>query len=317
MAINKKTKALFQLMEHFLTHKEISSHDPFLLEKFGCSQKTLERHLKEIEELYGHIVTLKRGHKKVWRLVGVSDIFAEFIKNSDDISQLFLMAREFDAEIFRDMEKELSSIAKDDESIFMFKNSIMEDIQNPHQKEIFKKLKVAIKNHEYRDIYYKDTQKSLDRNLKCLKMLFMDNNWYVVVVNEQGKLLFKRLSFIEEVRYAQKSSFKLGEIEKHLEFLSTVQNAMTLYDEKPKIATIKATPKVAHYFDKGMKRFLSSQTFVKKESDGSVIFTLSYTQPLEVLPLVQKWLPDLIIVEPKELQEVYVKKLQESLGYYL
>jgi predicted DNA-binding transcriptional regulator YafY len=66
-----------------------------------------------------------------------------------------------------------------------------------------------------------------------------------------------------------------------------------------------------------MKKFLSSQQFVKKEEDGSVIFTLEYTQSLEVLPFIQRWLPDLIIVEPKELKDEYVTKLNMSIANLL
>ena len=88
---------------------------------------------------------------------------------------------------------------------------------------------------------------------------------------------------------------------------------MTLYGSEKKVATIKATPAIAKYFDNGMKRFLPSQTFVSKEPDASVIFTLEYTQELEVLPFIQKWLPELVILEPLELRDAYVKKLNLTL----
>jgi predicted DNA-binding transcriptional regulator YafY len=88
---------------------------------------------------------------------------------------------------------------------------------------------------------------------------------------------------------------------------------MTLYGEDPKIAKIKAKPSIAKYFDEGMKKFLPSQIFKSKEKDGSVIFTLSYTQALEVLPFIQKWMPDLLILEPSELKDAYRKKLEEAL----
>jgi len=64
-----------------------------------------------------------------------------------------------------------------------------------------------------------------------------------------------------------------------------------------------------------MKSFLASQTFIKKEEDGSIIFTLKYTQALEILPFIQKWMPHLVILEPKELQNEYKKKLQEALSH--
>jgi len=314
MALDKKTKALFKLMERFLIQKEISNNDAYLLDAFACSYRTLERYLNEIEESYDHIISIKKGHRKVWKLVSVSDIFEEFIKNSEDLSQLFLMAQEFDPEILKELERgTLSKVAKNDENLFLFKNSIMEEIQSDEAKELFKTLKRAIKNHEYRDIVYHYDKESIYKNEKCLKLIFIDNNWYLVVIDGEGVLRFRRLSFIFAVKYSNKSSFQTKEIEPYLEFLKNVQNAMTLYGVEKQVATIKATPTIAKYFDEGMKKFLPSQTFKSKEEDGSVVFTLEYTQPLEVLPFVQKWLPDLIIVESLELKEAYRKKLLSAL----
>lgn len=315
MADNKKTVAIFELMKHFLMQEEISSDDAYLLEKFGCSSKTLERYLKEIESRYDHIVTIKHGRKKFWKLVKVSDIFQEFIQNSEEISQLFLMAREFDPEILKELEKgTLSKIAKNDENIFLFKNSIMEEVQSKEAKEMFKNLKNAIKNHEYRDIVYRYDNEITYKNEKCLKLVFIDNNWYLVVIDEEGILRFRRLSFILKINYSkEKVSFQTKELEPYLEFLKRVQNTMTLYNVDVKCATLKATSTIAKYFEDGMKKFLPSQTFKHKEEDGSVVFTLEYTQPLEILPFIQKWLPDLVIVEPLELKEAYRKKLEEAL----
>jgi predicted DNA-binding transcriptional regulator YafY len=75
-------------------------------------------------------------------------------------------------------------------------------------------------------------------------------------------------------------------------------------------------PKKAKYFDKGMKLRLSSQKFVEKLDDGSIVFTVEYTQADEVLPLIQAWLPHLIILEPEELKEKYLKRLNDTLTYH-
>jgi len=313
MAIDKKTNALFKLMELFLSQKEISSKDEHILDILGCSPKTLERYLKDIESLYPHIMRIKQSRKYVWKLVRVSDILEEFIKNSDDISQLFIMAQEFDPQILKELEKgTLSKISKES-NVFLFRNSIMETIQDQKSKEIFKNLKRAIANHEYRDITYTYNKTTTHKNMKCIKLLFMDNNWYVALVDVEKRLLFRRLSFIDKVSYSSKNSFQKHEIEPYLEFLKNAQNPMSLYGVKVKKATIKANPNIAIYFQKDMKKFLPSQSFKKRLKDGSIIFTLNYTQDLEILPLIQKWLPDLIILKPQELKDAYIKKLNDAL----
>jgi predicted DNA-binding transcriptional regulator YafY len=314
----KKTNAIFKLMEHFLTQKEISSYDENILEEFGCDKKTLERYLHDIEENYTHIITLKKSRKKYWKLVSVSDIFEAFIKNSYDLTNLFDLAENFDPEIFKELEKgTFSKLSKCDENVFLFKNSMMEELGSQRVKANFKQLKEAIKKHEYRDIYYTYDETMVEKNVKCLKLMFMDNNWYLVLVNEKKELRFQRLSFIDEVKYAQKNMYAKKEVEVYISFLRKVQNSMTLYGVSVKKATLKATPNIAKYFEKEMKRFLPSQKFQEKCEDGSILFSLEYTQALEILPFVQKWLPDLVIVSPLELKEAYVKKLEETLKNHL
>ena len=317
MAINKKVNAIFRLMEIFLERKEISIYDADVLEEFNCSTKTLERYLKDIETSYAHIITIKKGRPKFWKLVRVSDIFEEFVKNSYDLTNLFDLAQNFDPEIFKELEKgTLSKLAKNNESVFLFKNSIMEEIKGEKTKKIFQTLKEAIRNHEYRDITYDYDEVVVHKNVKCIKLLFLGNNWYLMGVDEAERLLFRRLTFIEKIGYSKKSNFNKKEVESYLNFLKTVQNPMTLYGVTPKETIVKATPHVAKYFERGMKPLLPSQHFLEKHEDGSIIFSLSYTQDLEILPFIQKWMPDLIILEPKELKEAYLKKLKETMKHH-
>jgi len=63
-----------------------------------------------------------------------------------------------------------------------------------------------------------------------------------------------------------------------------------------------------------LNSFLSSQKFIEKQDDDSIIFTVDYTQNLEILPFIQSWMPNITIVEPQELKEAYLKKLQEAVN---
>jgi len=314
MALDKKVTAIYKLMEHFLEQREIANDDAYLLDKFECSSKTLERYLKEIEGLYDHIITIKQGRRKIWKLVSVSDILEEFIKNSNDISELFLLAQEFDSSYWQELEsKTLAKVAKNDEMVFLFKNSIMEDLKKPKSKEIFNTLKRAIKNRRYIDIEY--VSKAKDIEVKPIKLVFMDNNWYIAIV-KNSKLMLKRVSFIKSVSITSATTYQLKSVDEYLEFLPKMQNSMTLYKKSAKIAKVKATAAIAQYFKEDMKRFLPSQKYIETLDSGEVIFSLEYTQELEIMPLIQKWMPDLIILEPQELREHYKEKLQNALKEY-
>jgi len=319
MAKDKKITAIYRLMQIFLERKEISSYDADILNEFDCSQKTLERYLQEIENNYQHIITITKSKKKYWKLITVSDILEEFIKNSYDIANLFDMAQSFDPDILKELEKgTLSKIAQRDKNIFIFKNYIMEDIKDSEKKRIFKDLKDAIKNHEYREIVYLYNEEKTYEDAKPIKLLFMDNNWYVAIIDKNKMLQFLRITFIQKViKRTYHTTFQTHDLEPYLKFLLNAQNSLTLYGVKPKTAKIVAKQNIAKYFKDGMKKFLLSQQYQETLQDGSVIFTIQYTQDLEILPLIQRWLPDLVVLEPQELKESYIKKLKEALENHI
>jgi len=290
-------------------NKTVTPYD--LKEIVGKSPKQIERYIEDLQVEFCNIVNIKDGRKKAYKLIDNFDIFIEAFDRLNQekmIYDLFELAQESNPELFKKWEYYTHSSG---DSIYMFKNSIFEIVKN---NEVFVELKRAIRNHEYRKIVF---QYKVYDNVKPIKLIFVDNNWYVAYITEEETLKLGRLSFIEKVAYAKKNSYQKKNIEPYLNQLkNNLQNSMTLFNKTPQTATIKATPSIAKYFDDGMKKFLSSQTFAKKEEDGSVIFTVEYTQELEVLPFSQKWMPDLIILEPQTLKEAYKKKLQKAFVYY-
>ncbi len=316
MATKKKVLALFKLMSIFLQKREIATDDAYVLNILECSPRTLERYLKDLHKIYGHILTIKKVRKKYYKLVSISNILEEFIKHSDDISELLQMAREFDPEIFKELEKStLKKLTNRDDSVFVFKNYTMESLINPKVKEHFNYLKYAIRMQKTLDI---SSQVSNDKEffygVKPLRLIFTNNNWYIAIIyNNKVKLI--QLNFITEINKSNhKFEITYKDLDTYLNFLKRLQNALTLYGEPIKVAKIKATVNISHYFKKDMKKLLPSQKFIKECEDGSIIFTLNYTQDLEILPLIQKWLPDLVILSPKELQVAYIQKLQNTLS---
>ncbi len=296
------------ILEAFHERKTLDSYDEALLEEFDISSKQLGRLLDDVAEAVGSIEIIKVGKRKSYRLIESIDIFTEIIEKSNDIGWLFKMAYDSDPYIFKDLEK----FTKKDKDIYLFKNTPFEDTKTLEAKETFKRLKTAVEYREYRKITFKG---GIQDNLKCLKMVYMGNNWYIAYINSEDKLLFARISLIERVDYALKTgSFQPSTVQKHLEFLKNIQNSMTLYGKPKKIARLKAKPFIAKYFEPDIKKRLSSQKFEKKLDDGSIIFTVEYTQPMEVLPLIQGWLPNLIILEPKELKKYYIKKLHQTIS---
>ncbi len=289
----------------------LDSYDEDLKKEFGLSQKQVGRLLEEIEREIDNVELIKIGRKKAYKLIKPIDLFVETFENANDISWLFNMAHDADPEIF----KELEEFTNKTKHVFQFKNTPFEDIKSLEEKEVFKRLKSAVEHREYRKIKFKGRDEAQD-NLKCLKLMFMDGNWYIAYI-EDDQLRFGRINFIEKVEYASNiGSFQPSSVKKQMDFLQTVQNSMTRYDKPTKIARLQAKPFIAKYFDEDMKKFMLSQKFEKKLDDGSIVFTVEYTQPIEILPFIQGWLPNLLILEPEGLKEQYLKRLTQTINNY-
>jgi predicted DNA-binding transcriptional regulator YafY len=312
--IDKKVKNIFTLMELLVEEKEIKSNDVKIAKMLECTTKTLGRYLEDITNLYGNIIQVKKGRPNIYEFVDISYVFEKVITNTDDLYWFFDLIERWDANIFKDIGYEISKKEKD---VFLYKNSPFEELKSDKQKDIFRSLKSAIINQEYRDIDYIYDAPRTHRQAIPLKLIFMEQNWYVAIIDKDEGFRFLRILFIRDVRNSAKRAYDRDlskkEYKETAKFLKTFQNPMSRYLEPKEIARIKASPKVAKYFDKNMKQHLNSQTFIKKNIDGSIEFSLEYTQSIEVLPLIKRWLPDLKIISPKSLED----KLREDLKNYL
>jgi len=292
--------------------KELDIYDEVLQEKLQKSPKTIQRYFELFQTKYNSIVEVKQRRKKTYKLITPIDLLGESLEHFEDIGWVFSMIQEGDPKTF----KALEPYTQQEKHIYKFFTSPFEDLKELEKKHTFQRLKSIIKARGYAKIYFVDG-KVLD-NLKCLKLVFLDNNWYIAYVDNEENLAFGRFSFIQKVEYGSKyGSYQPSSVTKHLHFLeNNIQNAMTLFYAPKQKAILQALPEVAHYFYKDMKKFLTSQRYIKTLEDGSVLFSVEYTQELEVLPFVQKWLPHIVVKEPQELQDVFRKKLQQALELF-
>ena len=56
--------------------------------------------------------------------------------------------------------------------------------------------------------------------------------------------------------------------------------------------------------------------YLKKNSDGTAELTISATHNEEVFSILKKWLPQIKVIEPHELQTKFNKKLLSYLNYF-
>ncbi len=326
----KKVENLYALLAKLAKGEEVYPQNVRTQEELEVDERTLRRYLNEICKRYSHIVLpvkkqLERDGRKVtvYRVVDkkrdVSEVFRFFIESGDDLGWLLQLVYDNDPSLLRDSPEDakaaFSSSLKADEGVFRFVGSPFENLDNPRMKELFKVLRIAVKNHEYRNIEYRYKEPETLKNLKCLKLLHMNDNWYLAVETEEREFRFLRLAFIEKVRYSKKSNYQQKVLEKYSDFFQHVQNAMTL-NAPFKTARLVASARVALYFEPHMKPLFPSQEFKRKHEDGSIEFSVRYTQPMEILPFIKQWQPDLVIMEPKELRDALKDDLFAALANY-
>ncbi len=315
---DKKVVAMFKLMEYFLDGREICNNDPILLDEFKISSKTLDRYLKDMEMNYYHIITIKKSRQNYYKLVKASNIISEFIKLKDsNIGTIFEWLKE-ECIVLGDLEnetkralKKISSLNKD---IFLFKAYPFEEFSICKIKDIFDELKIAVKNNEYRDLIYNYDEQQAYKDAKCLKLVFVDNNWYIAIENQNSKLEFLRVSFIDNIKKIRDYSFQKSINAKYMDFFKTFQNSLTLYGVEKKRALLIASPNIAKYFTENMKKFFPSQKFIRTVDDGSIEFSLEFTQPLEILPFIKRWVPDIKIISPDSLRQQFQNELKKALA---
>jgi predicted DNA-binding transcriptional regulator YafY len=279
---------------------------------------------------YDKILKEKNGREYIYKLLDKSGLLFKILNSSYDLSYVISNINELHPTMFNhlddDDKNELKRLLKEDKNIFIFKSFIIEDLEDNDKN--FAKLKQAIKNRKYQQItfkdnegvlLYKDNKKEFVTNkiiVKPLKLIFIDNNWYLAIEDEESRFGLVRISFIKNINdYEFKDRYQRQVLDKYKEYFKNLQNSMTLYNVEFKTAKLKANKNIKKYFKKEMKKFFPSQKFISEDEDG-VVFSINYTQPLEILPFIKKWLPNIEILQPQELKDELKKDLQKALEFY-
>jgi predicted DNA-binding transcriptional regulator YafY len=314
-------------MGYMLKGRELYALDDNLQEELGVSYRTLLRYLEEIEGNYQDVIVCDKQNKikdgrqvTVFRTIDpakdLADILNFFINNdAQGMGWLMQLIHQNDPAVLKgfddDQKRALQRQAKKDRDVILFRTNPLENLMDDETDKRLRVLKNAVKNHEYRNFQYTYNMETKQlEDLKCLKLIFMKNNWYLATENEEREYRLLRVAFIDKIDYSQKTSYQKSVLDRYDDFFATMQNPMSRPFVPKKTAILKAHGRIAVYFKESMKKFLESQTFIREE-DGAVVFSVEYTQPLEVLPFIKEWLPNMEILEPKELREMLIDELDD------
>lgn len=311
------------IIRYLSEHNDTYRQDPELAIYLDVKQggRNIDDWLKLLYE-QGDLFQWKEGRVLKYRLKNRELILEQLLeqKNAQEISEAIEYLTTGESDNFMNDFKRVFSANR---GVVHGHLNIIESLNSEKLSHYFEDLKQAIEERKYLLVTVKLPKQERFENVKPIQLLFLDNNWYIFMEYQNfgsdpiARLI--RLSFISEIqylaenKYSNKNTFQKKELEKYDDFLNEIQNANSQYNLPKKIARIRANKGIAHYFDKGMKKFLTSQEFKIKNEDGSIEFELTYTTDLEVLRFIQSWLPDLVILSPLELKENYKSKLQTAI----
>ena len=282
---DNKTIVIFEILKKLVAKQEIYLTDTELLDELRIKERTLRRYMGEIDKLFPDAFRIESkliGHGKrpvkVLRVYDknkdIIDVLKRLLRYNDDLDWLISLLNENDPSLFNDLDK--------------------------NEKE-----KVSAQLKENSGIF-------LFRTNPLEILQDEPSNWYLAIEDANGNFRLLRVAFIVSLSKSSKN-YQKNIIEKYKTHFDKIQNAMSLPSEPSQMALLKASPKVAIYFMEGMKPFFPTQKFKKKLGDGSVTFSINFTQDMEILPFIKRWLPDIEILEPKDLRETFKEQLKAAL----
>lgn len=180
-----------------------------------------------------------------------------------------------------------------------------ESIQQ-RQKE-FKLLQQAIEHHQIVEFsYIKQGQSPSNRTFEPYVLLNKNGIWYLIGL-ENGKektFCFSQIYFLKLTKqtFIPKS-----------EFLEKIKQSDSIsHGNQLDEVIIKVDANVAHYFTR--RTLLPNQEIIRQIENGELLIACKNIHEMEIIPIVQYWLPHLVIVAPNKLQEKIVNKLKDYIS---
>jgi predicted DNA-binding transcriptional regulator YafY len=273
---------------------------------YNISVRSVQRYKEEVEEFFGiKLLSTRRG---CYTFINSEKIDNFLLKKSDlkDFENLAHILAVTNPKMFKFLKIDERIIKKFNDDLILVKEPPIEEIKYIDLDT----LKKAIKRKDYIDIKYKADKEIMLKDVKPLKIVFAEGNWYLATLTNDKEVnngfKFLRLNWIKEVKRKNKE-FKVPKEAK--EFLKNFQTLFSKYKEKPFQVVVEVDEEVARYFK--VKKFLPSQQIL--EDNGNLRISYVINNDEEILILAKRWLPHMKIISPSYLQEKLKSLIKEFL----
>ena len=273
-----------------------------LAQEYEVSDRTIRRDFELIRELFGDFMSKEGECYQAYKKVLLNEVLhATDLMTLANIVNLFGVTQK--KSLITDKTK---ALVEKSMSVYDFKSRPFENMQN---HEVIKKLEHAIKFNKEVKIHYKSERATTVTNFHPYKILFLNENFYMVGENSsKNQFEFRRIAMIEEVEYKNKTFNSHKDI---IEFIKTIQTPWAVFGKEEILVRLKVSKKVRRFFL--FKKYLPSQEIVHTFDNGDIEVHYKVSSLNELEELVIKWLPQISIISPQGFKKMLKRTLKEKL----
>jgi predicted DNA-binding transcriptional regulator YafY len=269
-----------------------------LAQRYEVSDRTIRRDFELIRELFGDFMSKEGECYQAYQKVLLEDVLsATDLMTLANIVNLFGITQKESL-----VSNKTKALVEKSMSVYDFKSRPFEGMKN---LEVVKQLEHAIKFNKEIRIHYKSERAMTQTNFYPYKILFLNENFYMVGENaSKGGFEFRRISLIEEITYKRRTFIPHNDIES---FIKKIQTPWASFGKKETVVKLRANKSIRRYFR--LKKYLPSQKVTKEYENGDILVEYTISNLRELEELVIKWLPRIEVVSPQR----FKKQLQKTL----
>jgi len=288
----------------------------------GVTEKSIQNDFRDFRDHFGEQL-IKKG--ECYTLLNQERLSKTFRSNPQTIKRFLHLVSVVDSSFYdnfisehKDLLQELNFTTS---PIYQIENSPYEHLKKENHK-ILEALEqfVSYRNYVTLDYALPHKTKEVYRHTMPLKILYLGENWYLAVLtthdileNSAFKLL--RINFIERVkestvepRFFHEDNVAKIEADR---FLKNIQSSFSKINKPTYRVLLRVHVSKARYFQN--KSYLKSQKVIKTLEGGDVLVEYEVSDDMEIIPIVQRWMPFARVVEPLRIRE----KIEENIVEFM
>lgn len=312
-----KNIRLLSILEQLSIHPKVSVKELALL--YDVTPRSIQNDFRIFNEYFGEKL-LKKG--ECYTLLDEDRFSKIFTSKPQTIKRFLQLISMVDTTFYDEFTQEYSELLNElnfrVSPVYQIEDSPYEKLNKENQK-ILEELELFIAHRNYINITY--THPNIDTFVYYhsipLKILYLKENWYLAVLttnNVENNSIFKKLRInfitkVQESRLEPKHFYSdHSEKIKAERFLKTIQSSFSDMEMTSYKVLLEVSLTVARYFKS--KQYLKSQKVIKELANGNILVTYEITNDMEIIPLIQQWIPHVQVIEPLDLKEKIVKNIE-------